>query len=84
MPAAAVPRQDWPAVNQFHAVAETNEKGPFMKKDAIPVAPRQPGASSYPLQLNKHSPGAELMKRFFIAKKEGWLRTGECSTDLAI
>lgn len=50
---------------------ETNEKQGFIKKDSIPAAPVQPGASSYPLQLNKHSPGAELIKRFFIAKQEG-------------
>jgi hypothetical protein len=50
---------------------ETNEKQGSVRKDSIPAAPAQPGASSYPLQLNKHSPGAELMKRFFIAKKEG-------------
>ncbi len=49
----------------------TNEKQGFIKKDSIPAAPVQAGSSSYPLQLNKHSPGAELIKKFFIAKQQG-------------
>ena len=50
---------------------ETNEKQNSVKKDIIPAAPVVSGGSSYPLQLNKHSPGDSLIKRFFIAKKEG-------------
>lgn len=50
---------------------ETNEKQNSVKKDIIPAAPAVSGASSFPLQLNKHSPGDSLIKRFFIAKKEG-------------
>ena len=56
---------------------ETNEKQGSIRKDSIPAAPVQPGASSYPLQLNKHSPGAELIKRFFIAKQEAKKRKEE-------
>ena len=53
------------------AQQETNEKQGFIKKGSIPAAPVMPGSSSYPLQLNKHSPGAELIKKFFIAKQQG-------------
>jgi hypothetical protein len=66
----------WSAASPLSVAPQTggaNEKQGSVKKDSIPAAPVQPGSSSFPLQLNKHSPGAELIKRFFIAKQEGMI-----------
>lgn len=67
---------EWSAVSspamQTTGSLETNEMREAVKKNTIPVAPvRGAGSSSFPLQLHKHSPGEALIKKFFIAKKQG-------------